>query len=69
MNPDEPFSLGESWVFEVRLLAGASVSAGFGLLCVSVPGRRADAGVHEPVHEPVHDGLGVSARPLGESIR
>ena len=85
MNPDEPFSLGESWVFEVRLLAGASVSAGFGLLCVSVPGRRADAGVHEPVHglthepvhglthepvhEPVHDGLHVSARPLGESIR
>ena len=24
---------------------------------------------HEPVHEPVHDGLHVSARPLGESIR
>mgnify|MGYP000986219844 FL=1 len=53
------------------------MSAGFGLLCVSVPGRRADAGVHEPVHglthepvhEPVHDGLHVSARPLGESIR
>ena len=28
MNPDEPFSLGESWVFEVRLLAGRSFGVG-----------------------------------------
>ena len=82
MNPDEPFSLGESWVFEVRLLAGGFGVGRAPVFCASPPSGEEPTPVptnpstqpvhglaHEPIHEPVHDGLHVSARPLGESIR
>ena len=60
MNPDEPFSLGESWVFEVRLLAGGFGVGRAPVFCASPPlGRGAGRRVVPA------DRIGV-LRPSGE---